>query len=270
MDNRPIGVFDSGLGGLTAMRTLERLLPEENLIYFGDSRNAPYGTRTVEEIRALGLANAGFLAGQGVKAILVACGTVSSNAMELLRARFPLLFVSVLEAPCAQAVQSTRTGRVAVAATEATIKAGAFDRCLRELDASGRLTVFSKACQSLVRAVEAGHTRPEDPEAARAVAAELAPIRDFAPDTLLLACTHFPLMEDAIRAYLGDGPRLISVGDAAAAALSAQLRTLGLERRGGPGWRRYCTSGEPETFSRLAAGFLGHTITAERHGPQDG
>lgn len=261
MDVRPIGIFDSGLGGLTGVRALERLLPGEDLIYFGDSANAPYGTRSVEELRRLALANAAFLNRFDVKAVLVACGTVSSNAMEPLRERFDFPFFSVLEPPCREAAAVTETGRVAVAATDATIRSGAFDRCLRTLDPEGRLQVFSKSCQSLVRTVEAGHFRPGDPVAERAVAEELAAIRDFGPDTVILACTHFPLLEDVIRAYLGPKVGLISVGASAAAALAEDLAARDALNTKEQGTRRFFTSGDPEEFSRLAEMFLGHQIT---------
>ncbi|MBQ6927812.1 MAG: glutamate racemase [Oscillospiraceae bacterium] len=266
MDDRPIGIFDSGLGGLTAVRTLERLLPGEDLIYFGDSANAPYGTRPLPELRALALGNAGLLAGEGAKAVLVACGTVSSNAMDTLRERYELPFFDVLEAPCREALRVSEGGRIAVAATEATIRSGAFERRLHESAGEWGVEVFAKACQSLVQTVERGHFQPDDPEAVRAVELEMEPIRAFAPDTLLLACTHFPLLEDAIRAYLGPEVRLISVGDAAAAALRDALERRGMRSERKTGTRRFYTSGDPEAFAANAARFLGHPITAERRG----
>ena len=149
MDPRPIGIFDSGLGGLTAAKTLEKILPRENLIYFGDSRNAPYGTKPREELAALACANAAFLRSFDCKAILVACGTVSSNAMDVLAAHNPgLPIFGMIEAACARAAAESKTGRIAVAATEATIRSGAFTQALlaRRADAQ----VIAKPCQSLV------------------------------------------------------------------------------------------------------------------------
>ena len=261
MDPRPIGIFDSGLGGLTAAKTLEEILPGENLIYFGDSANAPYGTRSKPELAALAAGCAGFLARFGVKAVLVACGTVSSNAMDTLRSRFPLPFFDVLEPACAEAAGLCPAGRIAVAATEATVRSGAFQRSLERL-APGA-AVFSKACQSLVTLVEQGHFSPGDPAAEAAVHAELEPIRAFAPDVLVLGCTHFPLLAETIRAELGPEVKLLSVGEAAARALRAHLAAEGLLADRTEGERRWFTSGDPADFSAKAAQFLGHKIAAE-------
>jgi len=261
MDQRPIGVFDSGLGGLTAAKVLEERMPGENLIYFGDSANAPYGTRTLEELSALATANAAFLRRFDCKAVLVACGTVSSNAMDVLRARFDTPFFGVLDAVCETAAQTTRTGRVAVIATEATVRSGAFERKLRAL---GAPAVFSAACQSLVAVTEEGHLAPDDPVAAAAVAAELAPVKAWGPDTLILACTHFPLLERAIAAELGEGVKLLSCGAEAARALQAHLAATGGLAQREAGERRWFTSGDPARFADCAARFLGHTIRAER------
>lgn len=263
MDPRPIGIFDSGLGGLTAAKALEEILPGENLIYFGDSANAPYGTRSREELLALAKANAAFLQRFGVKAILVACGTVSSNVLDVVERQFPIPFFGVLDAACAAAAAETKTGRVAVAATEATIRSGAYERRLKAIDPG--LEVFSKACQSLVITVERGHFCPGDPFAAAAVAEELKAIRDFGPDTLMLACTHFPLLSELIADYLGPGVRLLSVGAETAWALKAYLRDNGMLSGMETGERRWFTSGGLAEFSEHAEIFLGHKIRPEKH-----
>lgn len=263
MDSRPIGVFDSGLGGLTAAGVLESILPGENLIYFGDSRNAPYGTRSREELLRLACANAEFLSGFDCKALLVACGTVSSNVMEELRGRVSVPVYGVLEAPCRRAAELTASGRVAVIATEATIRSGAFAARLQTLNPA--LQVYSKACQSFVALAEQGHFRAGDPLAEAAVAAELAPVRDFAPDVLLLACTHFPLFEASIAAYLGPGTKLISVGAVAAEELKSELDSRGMLADRELGSRRWFTSGSTEQFSVQGAILLGHPVAAEKH-----
>lgn len=262
MDQRPIGIFDSGLGGLTAAKALEEILPGENLIYFGDSANAPYGVREKDDLLALGTANAAFLSGFDVKAILVACGTVSSNVLDTVKARFPVPFFGVLDAPCAAAAQRS-AGRVAVAATEATIRSGAFERRLKDLRPG--LEVFSKACQSLVVTAERGHFRPGDVAAEAAVAEELAPIREFQPDTLVLACTHFPLLRRAIAAYMGEGVTLLDVGAEAARALKAHLTENGLLARRERAEHRWFTSGSLTEFSEFAETFLGHKVRPEAH-----
>ena len=262
MDQRPIGIFDSGLGGLTAAKALEEILPGENLIYFGDSANAPYGVREKDELLALGTANAAFLSRFDVKAILVACGTVSSNVLDTVEKRFPVPFFGVLDAPCAAAA-ALSAGRVAVAATEATIRSGAFARRLQTLRPG--LEVCSKACQSLVVTVERGHFCPGDPVAEAAVAEELAQIRDFRPDTLVLACTHFPLLRDIIAAYMGEGVALLDVGAEAARALKAYLAENGLLARRERAEHRWFTSGSLAEFSEFAEIFLGHKVRPEAH-----
>ena len=262
MDPRPIGIFDSGLGGLTAARALEALLPGEDLIYFGDSANAPYGTRSTAELEALATENARFLAGFDVKAVLVACGTVSSTVIGTVAEKFPFPLLGVVDAPCREAAAATRTGRIAVAATEASIRSGAYVRALRREGAGPDL--FPKACQSLVPLVEAGHFSPGDPVAEAAVAAELGPIRDFGPDVLILGCTHFPLLRELISAYLGEGVRLVDVGWAAAAALRGVLEEAGALAERGRGERAWYTSGDPVLFSRYAGTFLGRPIRARR------
>lgn len=264
MDQRPIGVFDSGLGGLTAAKTLEEILPGENLIYFGDSRNAPYGTRPRAELSVLARANAAFLRSFDCKAILVACGTVSSNVMDVLTARWPgLPIFGVIDAACDRAAAETKTGRIAVAATEATVRSGAFTRALlaRRPDAE----VIAKPCQSLVALAERGHFSADDPEAAAAVEREFAPIKAQQPDTLLLACTHFPLFRETIARCMGPDVALLSVGEETARALRRSLSAREMLAQREAGARRWFTSGSTAEFERLGAIFLGHPISAELH-----
>ena len=268
MDQRPIGVFDSGLGGLTAAKTLEEILPGENLIYFGDSRNAPYGTRARDALAALATANAAFLRGFDCKAVLVACGTVSSNAMDVLAERFPdLPLFGVIDAACTRACALTRTGRIAVAATEATIRSGAFARALRARRPDAE--VLSKPCQSLVALAERGRFAADDPLAQEAVEREFAEIRAWNPDVLLLACTHFPLFRPQIERFMGQGTALLSVGEETALALRDALAARGLLAERAEGTRRWFTSGSTEDFDALGALFLGHGIRSEFHDNQE-
>lgn len=262
MDARPIGIFDSGLGGLTAAKVLEEIMPEENIIYFGDSVNAPYGTRDREDLIRLARANTAFLQSFDCKAVLVACGTVSTNAMDVLRAEFDVPFFDMLEAACRTAVQRTRTGRIAVIATEATIRKDAFARRLKQLDAN--VECFSKACQSLVTVAEQGHFAAGDEIGAAAVAQELEPVKAWGPDVLIMACTHFPLLQEHIAACLGNGVTLLSVGAESAQALKAKLTEQDQLAPHAEGGRRWFTSGDPAEFSANAAMFLGHTVQAER------
>ena len=262
MDQRPIGIFDSGLGGLTAAKALAEMMPGENLIYFGDSANAPYGTRQRSELAQLATANAAFLQRFDCKAVLVACGTVSSNALDVLQGKFDFPFFGVLDAACRTAVEQTKAKRVAVIATEATIKSGAFEAKLKQLD--GSLEVFSKACQSLVAVAEAGHFAPSDVVGMAAVAEELAPVRAWNPDVLILACTHFPLLQEIIAEYMGGGVTLLSVGAETAKTLMDYLAENAMTADRAAGECRWFTSGDPRLFSECAEVFLGRPIRAER------
>jgi len=263
MDHRPIGIFDSGLGGLTAAKALEEIMPGEHLIYFGDSANAPYGTRTRDDLARLACANADFLRGFDCKAILVACGTVSSNAMNVLRGKYNVPFFGVIEAACRRACEVSRTRRVAVIATEATIRSDAFAGALRAID--GELAVFSKPCQSLVTVCEAGHFSLGDPVGAAAVADELAPVRAWEPDVLILACTHFPLLQPVIAQYMGGDVTLLSVGEETARELKAALTAENRLSSDAEGAREWYTSGDADYFSAQAEIFLGHPIQAAHH-----
>ena len=263
MDNRPIGIFDSGLGGLSAARVLEQVLPNENLVYFGDNRNVPYGTRTKENITELATAGVEYLCGFDCKAIIIACGTVCANAMDALKARFPLPIFGVIDAPCRQAVRQTKTKRIAVIATEASVRSGAFDRTLKALSADAE--VLCKPCQSFVEMVESGHFAADDPVVQKAVAEELAPVKAWKPDQMLLACTHFPLLSEPIGAEMGPETELISVSAAAVEDMKETLAADGLLAEAGKGSRRWYTSGSTADFAKYAGVFLGHAVTAEQH-----
>lgn len=263
MDRRAIGVFDSGLGGLTAARVLEETLPFENIIYFGDTANMPYGPRSREELVSLACNNAEMLRAHDVKAILVACGTVSSNAMAELRERFDLPFFGVIEPAVIAAAEATESGRVGVIATEASIRSGAYRHALEAL---GRgLRVFDTACPSFVPLVESGHYSSRDSLVKAAVEEELRGLKRAGVDTLILGCTHYPLLGEAISEYMGPEVQLISSGGEAALALAEHLHSSDkLTDTREKGLRRWFTSGDTEPFARSAAVFLGHSIEAEK------
>ena len=262
MDKRAIGVFDSGLGGLTAAKVLEETMPCENIIYLGDTANMPYGPRTREDITRLAMHNAEFLMARDVKAILVACGTVSSNALDKLRESFDVPFFGVIDSAAIAAAEATETGRVAVIATEASIRSGAYRRALEARDKN--LKIFETACSSFVPLVESGHFAAADPAVRAAVEAELSALKRFGADTLILGCTHFPLLEDAISEYLGEDVHLISCGGEAALALREYLHDEDkLKGDDEIGYRRFFTSGDTAVFSAGAETFLGHIVEAE-------
>lgn len=259
MDTRPIGVFDSGLGGLTALGELAALLPGEDLLYFGDTGRVPYGSRGEEVITRYAQEDAAFLLSQGVKAVVCACGTVSSVAGELLRQKTGCPFIEVVTPAAQAAAKVTRTGRVGVIATAATIRSGKFPAALRALEPG--LSVFDLACPLFVPLVEDGHITPDDPIAVPAVEHYLGSLREKGIDTLILGCTHYPLLAPLIQAFLGEGVTLVSSGREAARAAKGILEERGLlspKKAGGS--RRYFVTDAGGSFSAVAEVFLGEPV----------
>ncbi|MBO4452959.1 MAG: glutamate racemase, partial [Clostridia bacterium] len=196
MDGRdlPIGIFDSGLGGLTALAELNRLMPDEKIIYFGDNARIPYGTKSVEVIKKFALQDTRFLLSRGVKAILVACGTVSSNCLPEVRAEAGIPVIGVIEPASVKAAAiAGKDGCVAVLGTGATVKSGAYER---ELESLGVRKIVSKACPMFVPLVENGYA---DSDAARLIAHDyLDGLAKEKPDCVILGCTHYPILKKVI------------------------------------------------------------------------
>ena len=260
MDPRPIGVFDSGLGGLTAARELAAMLPGEDILYFGDTGRVPYGSRGPEVIRRYARQDAAFLLGQGVKALVCACGTVSSVAGEELARRAGCPFIEVVGPAALAAQRATRTGRVGVIATAATIHSGKFPAALRALDPGIR--VLDRACPLFVPLVEGGHIAADDPIAVPAVEYYLREFREWGADTLILGCTHYPLLAPLIQRYLGEGVTLVSSGREAARATGERLGQLGLlSGREAGGRSRYFVTDDAGSFSAVAEVFLETPVT---------
>ena len=252
MDNRPIGFFDSGLGGLTALRAFRQLMPEENIIYFGDTGRMPYGPRPAAQLRRMAMQDLDLLRGCGVKAILAACGTVSSTAGDLLDA-YPLPVTGVLRPGVKALAEFAGDAPLGVLATQASINSGAFrrelERCGAEQDA------IYMACPDFVPLIESGHYSPDDAAVREAVSKYLRPMRDAGVRAILLGCTHYGLIEQAIQDYMGKETRLVSASESAARDLRDTLSAIGIS--GGSGKERYLTSGATEDFGRMAAIFLG-------------
>ena len=248
-----IGIFDSGLGGLTGYRALRNLLTGQTLIYFGDTARVPYGTRSREVIRRYALQDARFLLSRNVEAILVACGTASSNALDLLEQTFSIPFVGVVKPAAEQAVElaGSRNGRVLVLGTAATIATGAYEREIHALDRS--IEVRSVACPLFVPLVENGHTRKRD-VAATAIAQEyLLPHMAFHPDVILLGCTHSPLLSEVLSDVMPE-PLQISAGEASARAMA---KLVGETEESAHGTDAFFTSDDPQVFYREASRYLG-------------
>ncbi len=249
----PIGVFDSGLGGLTAMSELHRLMPNEDIIYFGDSARIPYGTKSPQVIRKFALQDARFLLSKGVKAILVACGTVSSNCLSEVAEATGLPVVGVIEAAAKAAAEVAKKGenRVAVLGTSATIKSRSYERALKE---NGIDDIIPCACPMFVPLVENWHPSIDDKATNAIISEYLSDVAQKRPDSAILGCTHYPLLSSAIKNHLPE-TELISSGAEAAGALKEELIRLGLTNNSG-GKIEYYTSDDASLFRTNAQKFL--------------
>jgi glutamate racemase len=256
-DARPIGVFDSGLGGLTSVRELFRTLPAESVVYFGDTARLPYGSKSRETVTRFSLEIASFLVRQNIKCLLVACNTASSYALETLQQRLALPVVGVIEPAARAAMQVSLHGRIGVIGTLATVGSGAYAHAIEHL-APGA-SVIQRACPLFVPLVEEGWT---DHPVTRLVAEEyLAELRSGDLESLILGCTHYPLIAPLIASLMGPGVKLIDSGAEAARAVAVLLRERGQLAAGGPEHHFYI-SDEPRrrSFARIAQSFLGREL----------
>ncbi len=256
----PIGVFDSGLGGLTALGELRRLMPNEDLIYFGDSARIPYGTKSPSVIKKFALQDARFLLSKDVKAILVACGTVSSNCISDVASETELPTVGVICAAAREASRIARegNGRVAVLGTGATVRSGAFDRALAD---EGISEVYSVACPMFVPLVEYWSPDAEDVATNAVVEKYLADVAEFDPDAVILGCTHYPLLADVIAKYLPNA-KLVNSGEMAAKELCDMITEAGENNIDG-GSVSFYTSDDAELFRKGAEKFFGGGLDGE-------
>ena len=222
MDNRPIGIFDSGLGGLTTVKALKELMPFENIIYLGDTGRVPYGPRSRETIRKYATQNAAFLYSQNIKALVVACNTVCSVALDAVKEKAEVPVYEVVKTPAKAAVQSTKNSKIGVIGTAATIKSGAYEAALKELNPN--ILVHAMSCPLFVPLVEEGWTKPEDEIATAVVERYLSELKSSGIDTLILGCTHYPLLSGLIQKVIGEGVTLIDSGAETAGFIAADLK----------------------------------------------
>jgi len=258
-DPRPIGVFDSGVGGLTVLAELRRRLPAESTIYLGDNARAPYGPRSAEEVQAFTLESVAWLLAQDVKLLLLACNTATAQALPLVRQAVAVPVLGVVRPGAVSAAASTRAGHVGVIATAGTVASGAYAAAVGEADPN--LTVTQLACPELVPMVEAGELSGQVAEATvRGYLGELF-ATDPQIDTLLLGCTHYPLLRPLIEEVAG--PRVAVVDSAFTTALAAEdlLDALGA-RTGvdGPGANRIVTTGQVAAFTNVAGTVFGAAL----------
>ncbi|HYM52211.1 MAG TPA: glutamate racemase [Candidatus Dormibacteraeota bacterium] len=263
-DPRPIGVFDSGVGGLTVLSELRRRLPHEATVYLGDNARTPYGPRPADEVRRFTLACVSWLLAKDVKLLLLACNTATSHALPLVRAMAPVPVLGVVRPGAVAAAASSRAGHVGVIATAGTVASGAYPAAIGEADA--RLTVTQQACPDLVPLVEAGHL--EGPQTDASVGGYLGELfrQDPEIDTLLLGCTHYPLLRPVIERVVG--PSVAVVDSAFTTALAAEdlLDALGARApeassAGSPGERhRVATTGDVGAFGAIARQLFGDSL----------
>ncbi len=251
----PIGLYDSGLGGLTVVREFMRQLPGEAFLYLGDTARVPYGGRSADELVTFNREIVAYLASEGAKAILVACNTSCATALDAIRAESPVPVVGMIDAGARQAARHGR--RVAVLATEATIRSGAYLRALQAQDSS--IEVVPLACPHLVPAIESGIW--EGAEAEAIVRAELEPLAGQALDAAILGCTHFPLMARAIRGVLGPQVALVDPAVEAVRELVAVLTRAGqLATRSAEATGDFIVTGDPAAFAEQASLLLGQDV----------
>lgn len=253
---RPIGVFDSGFGGLTVVRSLVEQLPNEDLIYLGDTARAPYGPRSIAEVRKFALQGLDFLVDQGVKALVIACNSASSAAVRDARERYSVPITEVVLPAASRAVATTRNGRVGVIATNSTISSGSYDEAFA---VAKHIALTKQAAPRFVEFVEAGVTGGDE---LLAVTREyLAPIRSAGCDTLILGCTHYPLLSGVINYVLGNSVTLVSSAEACSQSTYGRLtQAMLLRHEPRTASRRFCTTGDAADFHgigrRLVGGFI--------------
>lgn len=257
MDNRPIGIFDSGLGGLNAVKEVSQILPNENIVYFGDTGRVPYGNKSVETIEKFSYQNSRFLKSKNVKIMIVACGTASSVVN--FNDRIDVPYIEVVRPTCYAAKQATKNGKIGVIGTQATINSHSYKN--RLLKKNPEFQIFEKACPLFVPLVENGITNPDDTMVKIICDDYLSEFKDKDIDTLILGCTHYPLLSSAIQNTLGKDVTLINAGKEAAVYTSIVLEKSNmLNGNKEKGNAEFYVSDTPQDFENIASIFLGENI----------
>ena len=255
MKDRPIGVFDSGVGGLTCAKELLQLVPRENMVYLGDTARVPYGVNTKETLARYTNEDVDFLQRRGVKLVVAACGTVSSNVPAAQIKNLSVPFIDVITPTVMAAAKATRNKRIGIIGTPATVKSGSFSTRLKMLDKE--IQTVANGCPQLVTLVQEGYI-DEDNFITNNVCREyLAPIKAFGVDTLILGCTHFPIISKIIKNIMGDDVVLIDSGYETALEVKRTLERLNLRREKPRDSVEYYVTSRPEEFDRVANIFLG-------------
>lgn len=249
----PLGVFDSGVGGLTVVAEIHRLLPRESYIYYADTAHVPYGPRDPRELKGFASNITSFLAGEGCKMIIIACNTSTSLAYEELKTRYDIPLIGVIEPGVDEALKVTVSGRIGVIGTVATINSGSYQNLIKKKSPQAQVTAVP--CPLLVPMVEAGKIRGD--EVREALAAYLRPLQQDRIDTLILGCTHYPFLLPAIRDIAGPSVTVVDPALETVRLAALKLQKLDLLQEEGAPDRRYYASGDPEAFRRMGSRFLG-------------
>ena len=262
MSDAPIGIFDSGVGGLTVARAILDQLPNESTLYIGDTARGPYGPRPLAEVREFALETMDFLVSQGVKAIVIACNTASAAMLRDARERYSIPVIEVIQPAVRRAVAATRSGNVGVIGTRATIDSKAY---VDAFAAAPQLNITSIACPLFVEFVERGET--SGTEITKIAREYLAPVMDAKVDTLVLGCTHYPLLTGVISYVMGEGVTLVSSAEETAKDLYRTLVENGLLRAQSttPATHKFLATGDAKAFEALARRFLGPEVTKVEH-----
>lgn len=259
MDKRPIGVFDSGLGGLTAVSEIMRLLPGEDIVYLGDTARVPYGTRSEETITRYAREDVDFLLSYDTKAIIIACGTVSSVSLPKIEKDYDIPMFGVVKPAAAAAVRTTKNKKIGIIGTSATIRSRSYEREIVSLLPDAE--IVAAPCPLFVPLVENGRTSPDDIVIMTMIREYISPLKDSGIDTLILGCTHYPIIEDAIRSFTGDLITLINPGLEAAKLLKTNDNIQ--KNTAECGRHRFFVSDDAEGFSKHASAFLGTSLRGD-------
>jgi glutamate racemase len=262
VNDAPIGIFDSGVGGLTVARSIIDQLPNESIIYVGDTANSPYGPKSIEEVRRLALGVMDQLVAEGVKLLVIACNSASAAVLRDARQRYTealgIPVVEVIQPAVRRAVAATRNNRVGVIGTQATVSSKAYEDAFA---AAVDLEISANACPKFVDFVERGIT--SGPDLLKAAEEYLGPIREAGVDTLVLGCTHYPLLTGAISYVMGDGVTLVSSAEETAKDVYRTLSANNLLRDSSePPVYRFQATGETKSFEKLAKRFLGPEVSS--------
>ena len=261
MNRKPIGVFDSGLGGLTAVKELIKLLPNEDIIYFGDTSRVPYGAKSKETIIRYAEQDLNFLETFDVKACLVACGTASAVAIDKLEDNYSFPVFGVIESTVRAALASTSNKKIGIIGTPATVKSDAYAKKIAQMDKACQ--TLSVACPLFVPLVENGHIAKDDEITKQVVRLYLSQIKDFGADTVILGCTHYPIIANTIGEFMGEGVTLINSGKEAAKSIYNYLSRNDLLSDNQTGKCKYFVSDSVEGFETLGGIFMNCSINGD-------